>query len=86
MNRRFKFEKRRQLFFGVRNETLPVTMRAWGWNPRTSLERAYAFPRVRIAVATLLLESEMARPALRIALESFLVARLPSQRRIIDDL
>jgi hypothetical protein len=30
---------------------------------RHSLERAYAFPRVRLAVASLLLDSGMARPA-----------------------
>jgi hypothetical protein len=43
----FKFKKRCQLLFRSHKESLSVVaMRAWGWNLRTSLERAYPSPRV----------------------------------------
>jgi hypothetical protein len=69
-NCRFEFKKRGQLFVRSHNETLSVAvMRAWGWNPRTSLERAVAVPRVRFAVDSLLLGLRPPRSALRIEKE-----------------
>jgi hypothetical protein len=44
---------------------------------RHSLETAYAFPRVRFAVATLLLLLRMPGPLHTIALESFFDCRIP---------
>jgi hypothetical protein len=52
---------------------------------RHSLERAYAFPGVRFAVATLLLQFGCLRPLLRIALESFLIAGWQNNPRFFNE-